>query len=415
MFRWSMIMGIAGTLCLHAGALQAQSVDAKAAQSDPVEILEIGFSDAGLSGSGGERLKAALEDAQFIAVGADHGFAGSPRLAQALAEEARAYGLLYHAVEVGPVTMQWVRARLASGGLDAMHTGLAGKAFAFPFLSNREDAELADDFDHGERVWGIDQEFVGAPTILMDELARFAPDAATQSRLVAIRDADSAALNSGDFAHVFLNTADPGQFEELEQIFAGSAPASAIVDALAASARVYQLNNQGAYLQNNEERSALMRSYFLAQYRAAAESAPRVLFKMGAYHMGRGTTPTSIYDLGSLLPGLAAANGLTSVHIAYLPMGGTVRVIKPADGKATAVQPYEDEGVGAMLAAADIAPERIGPTGHYLIPIAPLRHALAGKKMNALPGFAKFILLGYDYLVTTRDAMPAAAFEAVEE
>ena len=69
MFRWSMIMGIAGTLCLHAGALQAQSVDAKAAQSDPVEILEIGFSDAGLSGSGGERLKAALEDAQFIAVG----------------------------------------------------------------------------------------------------------------------------------------------------------------------------------------------------------------------------------------------------------------------------------------------------------------------------------------------------------
>jgi hypothetical protein len=41
-------------------------------------------------------------------------------------------------------------------------------------------------------------------------------------------------------------------------------------------------------------------------------------------------------------------------------MGGTVRVIKPADGKATAVQPYEDETVAAILAAADIAPERIG-------------------------------------------------------
>ena len=116
-----------------------------------------------------------------------------------------------------------------------------------------------------------------------------------------------------------------------------------------------------------------------------------------------------------MLPGLAAANGLTSVHIAYLPLGGTVRVVKPVDGKATAVQSYEDEGIGAILAAADIAPERIGPVGHYLIPIAPLRHVLAGKKLNALPSFSKFVLLGYDYLVTTRDAKAATAFEAVDE
>ena len=188
-----------------------------------------------------------------------------------------------------------------------------------------------------------------------------------------------------------------------------------MIDALAASARIYQLNEQGAYLQNNEARAALMRGYFLDRYRAAPEAAPRVLFKMGAYHMGRGTTPTSIYDLGSLLPGLAAANGLKSVHIAYLPMDGTVRVIRPAEGRATAVQAYEDEGIAAILAAADFAPERIGLSGHVLIPIAPLRHALAGKKLNALPGFARFVLLGYDYLVTTREAEAATAFEALAD
>ncbi|NCO48712.1 MAG: hypothetical protein GW808_06105 [Sphingomonadales bacterium] len=399
-------------MCLYAVPAQAQSAGPKAAPSEPVEILEIGFTDAGLSGAGGERLKAALADAQFVAVGEDHGFAGAPRLGQALAKEARVYGPLYHAVEVGPVTMQWVRARLASGGLDAIESGIAGKPLAFPFLSNREDAALADGFEHGNMVWGIDQEFVGAPMILMDELAVLAPDSATKARLLAIRDADIAALAKGDFENIWLNTADAVQFSELAQIFAESQPATAIIDALAASAQIYRLNNRGAYLQNNEERAALMRGYFLDQYRAAPAPAPRVLFKMGAYHMGRGTTPTSIYDLGSLLPGLAAANGLTSVHIVYLPLGGTVRVIKPADGKATAVQPYEDEGVGAILAAAEIIPERIGPTGHYLIPIAPLRHLLAGKKMNALPGFAKFVLLGFDYLVTTRDAKAATAFEA---
>jgi hypothetical protein len=412
MFKW---VHIVGAMCLYAVPAQAQSADPKAAPSEPVEILEIGFSDAGLSGAGGERLKAALADAQFVAVGEDHGFAGSPRLAQALATEARVHGPLYHAVEVGPETLKWFRARLASGGLDAIELGLTGKPLAFPFLSNREDAMLADGFDHGNRVWGIDQEFVGAPMILMDELAALAPDRATRARLLAIRDADIAALAKGDFANIWLNTADAAQFSELAKTFVGSRRATAIIDALTASAHIYRLNNQGAYLQNNEERSAVMRGYFLAQYRAAPETAPRVLFKMGAYHMGRGTTPTSIYDLGSLLPGMAAANGLRSVHIAYLPMGGMVRVIKPADGKATAVQTYEDEGIAAILAAADIAPEQIGPTGHVLIPIAPLRHALAGKKLNALPAFSKFVLLGYDYLVTTRDAEAATAFEAINE
>ena len=412
MFKWGHIVG---AICLSAVAVQAQSEELETPKSEPIEILEIGFSKAGLSGEGGERLKAELPDAQFIAVGEDHGFAGSPRLARALAEEARSYGPLYHAVEVGPVTMEWVRGKLAAGGLDAMQSGLVGKPLALPFLSNREDAALADDFEHGDRVWGIDQEFVGAPMILMDELAALASDRATRTRLLAIKDADIAALEKGDFENIWLNTADAAEFSELGQIFAGSPSATAIIDALAASARIYRLNNQGAYLQNNEERSAVMRGYFLDQYRAAPGSAPRVLFKMGAYHVGRGTTPTSIYDLGSLLPGLAAANGLTSLHIAYLPMGGTVRVIKPADGKATAVQTYEDEGIAAILAAADIAPERIGPSGHVLIPIASLRHALAGKKLNALPGFARFVLLGYDYLVTTREAEAATAFEALAD
>lgn len=410
MLKW---VTMVGALCLQAGALQAQSTDSKAAPSEAIEILDIGFSDAGLAGPGGDRLKAELADAQFVALGEDHGFAGAPRLAQALASEARAFGPLYHAVEVGPLTMQWVRRRLAAGGVETLQQDLSGKPLAFPFLSNREDAELADDFDHGDRVWGIDQEFIGAPTILMDELARLAPDTSTRARVEAIRDADIENLAKGDFAALWMNRASVAEFADLQANFAGSKPAEAIVDALAASARIYQFNQSGAYLQNNEEREALRRGYFLDRYRAAPEAAPRVLLKMGAYHLGRGTTPASIYDLGSLLPGLAAANGLKSVHIVYLPIGGMVRAIKP--GKATAVQTYEDQGVGAMLAAANIAPERIGAKGHVLIPLASLRHALAGKKLNALPVLSKFVLLGYDYLVTTRDATAATAFEAVDE
>ena len=47
------------------------------------------------------------------------------------------------------------------------------------------------------------------------------------------------------------------------------------------------------------------------------------------------------------------------------------------------------------------------------IPIAPLRHNLQGKKLRDLPAFSRFLLLGFDYLVTTRGAEAATHFEAI--
>ena len=138
-----------------------------------------------------------------------------------------------------------------------------------------------------------------------------------------------------------------------------------------------------------------------------------VLFKMGAYHMGRGTTPTSIYDIGSLLPGMAAANGRTSLHIAYVPTAGMVRQVKPSPERFTDVTAYRDEAIAPILDAAGIAHDTIPADGHVLIPTAPLRHILQGKKLRDLPAFSRFLLLGFDYLVTTRGAEAATHFEAV--
>lgn len=399
-------------------SLPAGAADPAPAPPETVEILPIVFSPDGLSGPGGERLRADLERAQFIALGEDHGFAGSPRLGQALAHDAAAIarrqgaGPLYHAVEVGPHSARWVSAQLKAGGLDALGKGLAGRPWAMPFVSNVEDAELAAPFAAAGRLWGIDQEFVGAPSLLLDILAARTGDAGTKTLLADRRHKDDAALKAGQFDAIMTATAPPQDFEELRKRFAGDTAAQAIIDDLAETTHIYRLNNSGQYLQNNEERAALMQRYFLAAYRTAPTKAPRVLLKMGANHVGRGTTPTSIYDLGSLLPGLAAANGRTAVHIAYLPLGGSVRSINPSGTAFTAVGPYADEVVGPILDAAGIARDRVPADGHVLIPLAPLRHNLQGKKLRELPAFSRFTLIGFDYLVTTRGAEPATHFEA---
>jgi hypothetical protein len=382
----------------------------------PIEILPLAFADGAQAFSARAAERAALVDAQFIALGEDHGLAGPPQLAQALAQAAEALPVkdpLYHAVEVGPLTTGWTQEILAKGGVAALDRALEGRALTMPFLSNVEDAVLAGPFAKRGRLFGIDQEFVASPILLLELLAARTSDDALRTRLSATAKADIAAIAEGRFNDVWLMAVTDADFAELRQQFARDAKAKAIIDALATSAEVYRLNTVGRYLENNEHRTALIQRYFLAAWNKASPKRPRVLFKMGASHMGRGTTPPWIYDIGSLLPGLAASEGQRSLHILYLPLAGKMRAIRPGPTGLTTVIDVNDQHVGPMLTAAGVDPASLPARGHVLIPLAPLRHSVAAnKKLRDLPHDVRFMLLGFDYLVTTRDAAAATNFEA---
>ncbi|PZR02640.1 MAG: hypothetical protein DI536_36805, partial [Archangium gephyra] len=370
----------------------------------PVEVLPITFSSDGLSGTGGERLRAELASAQFVAVGESHGFADVPEFSLALTRDLRRIDpRLHHAIEIGPFSARWLARRLQSapgdGGLEAVARGLAGTRLAMPFTSNVEDARLAAAFpnvDGALQLWGIDQEFVGAAALLAQDVGD-APASAPQAAVA--------------LGGLWLPTATAEDFQALSARYRDDSAARAMIDALSESAGIYRFNVAGASGASNEARGVLMRRYFLDAYRAAGP-APRVLLKMGANHLGRGTTATGIYDLGSLLPGLAAANDMTSLHVAFMPMAGQVRNLDSTQEHATVVVPYQDKTVAALLAAAGIDERRIEATGYVLIPLTNLRYRLTVKQRATLPAGSRFLLEGFDYLITTRDARAATHFEA---
>jgi hypothetical protein len=407
------------TMCAALVLCAQPAISQSPSNPEPAEILPISFDAGGLSGRGGERLRSELGEAQFVALGEDHGFADAPLLARALAAEMRNMKQpVFHAAEVGPFTAKWLQQQFAnkptSDGLRSIAAAMKGKGLAMPFTSNVEDSMLAADFfDIGgrSRLWGIDQEFMGAPMILLDGLAGRASDPAIRKTLTDISDADRAALSKLAFGDAWLGKVQHNDLEAIASRFGNDREALSLIKTFAESAEIYQLNNQGAYQASNEFRSALMQGYFLDKYRKAGP-APHVLLKMGAYHLGRGTTPVGIYDLGSILPGLAAANGKRSLHIAYIPIGGSVRSFGPSETGVTSVKTYKDEGMAALLAAANVAPEAIGATGHVLIPLTAIRHRMSGKQKRELTELARFVLNGFDYLVTTRDAKAATHFEA---
>ncbi len=376
------------------------------------QILTMTLEDGSLQGAGADELRSRLPGAQFILIGEDHGFADSPEIALALARDARPFGLVHHVMEVGPDTDALLTETLRNGDPQAVATLLKGRPLAMPFASLAEDARLADYFvDQSgsgiDPLWGVDQEFVGAPLIALETLVRRAPDEAAGTIAGDWLSRERAAFAAGDLGNILLMTARRDDFDALLAAYSGSDDAVRIIKSLAQSAEIYRLYNSGANYARNAARVALIRKQFLENYAAAGEPAPRALFKMGASHLAKGTGPLNTFDLGALTEGLAAANGLDVLRILFIPLEGQQTTINPSSPEVFETVSYRSESLAALLSAAGIPAASVPVEGYAVMPLGPLRLTLEQTGMSSLSAESRFMLLGYDYLVTTRGARAA--------
>lgn len=382
-----------------------------AAAEEP-SVYSMRIEGGALTGPGADVILADLPSAQFVLVGEDHGFADPPEIALALAKAGRTHGLVNHVAEVGPLTDEWIETRLGEGGPDALAAALQGRPLAVPFLGMREDAALADYFlknapRRRDVLWGVDQEFIGSTLIWLDRLETLAKTDAARKLVADALAAERTAFAKGDFGAMFMFTATTETFAGLRSAFAGDKQAAPIIDALDESAAIYRAYNSGKNYASNADRISYIRREFLRQYGAAKGPAPRALFKMGAIHLGLGTTVLSTYDLGALTEGVAAANGLEVLRILVLPLAGMQTAIAPsADGPFKTAETRSDL-VSGLLKSIGVDEGQVAPDGYTVIPLEPVRRALEQKGLGALTDEQRFFVLGYDYLVTTKTARAA--------
>lgn len=379
------------------------------AEAEPLTMTLV---EGNLEGEGAELLRSELPTAQFILIGEEHGFADAPEIALALAREAQTLGVLHHVLEVGPNAADLVTEALREGDDQAVAALLAGRPLAIPFVSMAEDAKLADFYadisgPDDNPLWGIDQEFVGSPLIYLESLIRLAPTPEAGERASTLLARERSAFAAGDLGSILLMTATPDDFAALSAAFSGSEEAIRLINSLAESAEIYRLYNSGANYASNARRVSLIRQNFLDSYNSASGLPPRALFKLGASHLALGTGPLNTFDLGSLTEGLAAANSLEVLRILFVPIAGRQTSINPASDAVFETVDYRSSDIAALLNAAGIAEETLPSDGYAVIPLDDLRLRLEQKGMKSLPPDARFFLLGYDYLVTTRGARPA--------
>lgn len=398
----------------------AASTQAEASTKPLVDTLRaaalpLTLEDGRLSGPGADWIRQASMNTQFVLVGEDHGMAEPPAVASALwsAQLGGAFDRLV--IETGPQAAAEIETALRADA-DGLAKLMARYPTAIPFFGWREDGALAAAAvasGAAPRLCGVDQEFILSGRQLFRRLAAMAttPAAADVANGFAQRDealyAEMVAKRNPDAA--LLPRLQASDVARLEQAFAGRSEALALIADLAASAEIYRLQSTDPGRSNAQRIALMKRNLMRCLDRVGAKTQPpRALFRLGAFHAGRGRSPLGLFDLGNLASELAESRAQRSLHLLMIAAGGEVNRWYPFANDDTARRATYDarQVLGAIgaLPLLDAANAR----SWTLIPLAPLR----SKGTLRRSGGEAFdhLVFGYDAVIVVPAARAATDY-----
>lgn len=368
-----------------------------------------------LVGPGSADLVRRARVAQFVLIGEDHGFAEVPEFVIALKRTLGADAPAYLVAEVGPLSAAKLTQASHDGAVNSVELHYPG---AVPFFGWRDDLAMFEAWQKGSAlpaVWGVDQEFILSTRMHLERLALIAPPAGratAQLYLARAEEADRALLAEHNPSVVLLPQLSDSDFRSLRTAF--DAPsgdeAGEILAELAESANIYREQSQNGY-DSNAQRAVLMKRHFMRYYHQAERRdgrAPRALFRLGAFHAGRGLSPINQFDIGNLATELAASNGSESLHILVLVRGGHVNKWLPflADTNSRN-SPYDAHGELKQIGAAPFLDHTVGDAWN-VFDMTPLRHAAAARKAGGT--LFERLVFAYDYVVVVPEGHPAVNY-----
>jgi hypothetical protein len=181
-----------------------------------------------------------------------------------------------------------------------------------------------------------------------------------------------------------------------------------ILNTLEKTFSINRLWVQGQAWESNNARAELQRENFLRYWRAEKQrgAAPKVMAKYGASHMVRGRTQTAVYDLGTLLPEIAAIEGGHSFSLLVVPGAGSlVGVLNPSTWSYEA-RPAKDGYTGGIEPLMNAAFE----SSFTLVDLAALR-PVVGMKRGNLDDELFRVIHGFDMLLVMSGSTPSGELE----
>jgi len=315
--------------------------------------LRLDFDGDVFSGPAWDRLVEEGAAAQFFLLGEEHGIAENPKLVAQLFSVLSGRGYSRLAIEISP-TMAWLLdAALVKDGLDGLRELFSQPGGEPAFYGMAEEAQMlaavraaapADE----PLLWGTDYEVLGDRQ-LIKLLQRAVKPGAAEAALEELADASAASWEKYEKTRapqfLFSFAGDPALVAAVREAWPEADSRSEIVlNTLEKTLSVNKLWGQGRAWESNQARAALQRENFLRYWHAEKQrgAAPKVIAKFGASHMVRGRSQTAVYDLGTLLPEIAAIEGGHSFSLMVVPGKGSL--IAGLNPSTLAYEPRSAEG-----------------------------------------------------------------------
>jgi hypothetical protein len=328
--------------CLLCSISLTFNQDAGAQQTPLGKLLqtnqyELFVQDGELSGSGAPFIKKALSEAQFVAIGEEHGTREVPQFVWATCRAMARENLDAMAVEAGPlVTAKLEQWAAESGGTASLTSFEKVYPDSIAFFNWKQEFDLLSHCQQATaprtlHLWGLDQEFLGSPTFILQQIveSRLGPQTeAIVTKLQAQCAADAQkSFASGSWKDACMFHLPAADLSRLQFALAhtGNLRAQDLTAALVKTQHIYSSHESGYRYEANRERALLLKHNFILDYQQLSKTngrPPRVLLKFGGNHLYKGFDETDLNDLGNFVTEFADGLGSTSLHIEVLGIRG---------------------------------------------------------------------------------------------
>ena len=359
----------------------------------------------GFSGPGAAILSEAIDASRYVLIGESHLSREIPAFTTNVCRLMAPGGLTAMAVEVGPEAAEAVNAMMRAPDREQQISDfMTAHPDVMAFLNSRAEGQTAADCagvaGPDFKLWGLDQEFLGASGYLIEQMLAAGPGPLARAQIEVLaeqeRTAVQAGLASGSPMDLFLLSATDAALDQAGAAIDqdGGDRVKALFAALRETRAIYQSSQSGVG-DSNGRRARLMKRT-LAAHLAEAPQA-RVLMKFGAYHIYKGYNPLGQRDVGNFVAEHADGEGMKSLHLIVVgargveaAYNGVGRQVKVHDFDTTTGEDSDWTRDVTLARPADMAP------GDWLL--VDLRRLRSGD-LEALTPEWRELIRGYDLAV----------------
>lgn len=274
---------------------------------------------------------------QFVLIGEQHGIKEVGQFTGYIYRLSHPLGYDYLCIETDSLAARYIetfseessRSSTIQKALE-LHTRFP---FAIPFYDNYDNYELFRNVVHTTeksgppRLWGIDTVYFLEWGFTFSHLFDNTTDADTKSRLKALIEQSKAGfkegIGTGNLKAFMFYQYDEEVYKNLLDLYT-TRKEKRLLDLLWKSREYNATMFQGERYRSTHLRATIMKQNFTNYYKQALQtgSLPKVVFKMGYDHVGKGRNSSNVYDIGNFAAELARYNNLNSFHIKVMGLNG---------------------------------------------------------------------------------------------